>query len=837
MFKKIDIKKFGLYSDFKWSEKLPEFGRVNIIYGRNYSGKTTLSRIFDSVGQGELHKDYLDGEFTLHTDDVVTPMVAQNNLKDSPYAVRVYNSDFVKRNLSWLNDEDGGEIKPFALIGSVNVEAQKVIDQTKLELGDVEQKTGLRYELDTKIAAFERANSKIKKAIQKLDDLLKEKARRDIKSNIYFVNPGSTYNVASIKTDIEAITIKDEKNMQTLNRSFSLKKNERDLLRLTVKQAQKPEIRLLQVQIPRLDQFNKEVRKLVSRRITMSSTLQELVENDLLQAWVDEGRKVNHRRKVCAFCGNPISMERWHALNAHFSKQSEGLKTALLEEKAKLEKLSKAMDGFGFMESHFFIAENIYAAYLDDYEKLMKQWDAFVMEYQTRIGELLNVIDERLKNIFVPIITKPKKNVEYDESVNVMEVKKGTLSGIKLLRKMNALIEKNNAYGTKLEGDKQTARNKLRLDYVYAYCRDIDYIKTNSTMRQEEFNLMLSARAIGALRRRIERKEALIEQKELEKKDESKAAKQVTNLLSNHFGNGSLSLESVIEPMHIGGEEGTVIPVKAPKTKFVIKRGGVPAKNLSDGEKSLISFCYFVTKMNDELKGPEAEKLVAYIDDPISSLDSSHIFFMFSLIDTVFVKNLCFAQLFISTHNLEFLKFTKRIRPVVNTGSKTIKKYVVVKLGKGTTEKYRSEIRLMPEYLSKYMTEYNFLFEQIYEIAALNSEEEQGLYGEKYTQYYNIGNNMRKFLECYLFNRYPDTDDPLRDHLADMFGDHVPSEVNRVVNEYSHLVWAERGMRVMEAPEVVTAAREILKALKAKDYAHFAVLCKSVGKDVGILLD
>ena len=65
MFKKIDIKKFGLYRDFEWPEKLPEFGRVNIIYGRNYQGKTTLSRIFDCLGQGRIHQDYLGCDFEL----------------------------------------------------------------------------------------------------------------------------------------------------------------------------------------------------------------------------------------------------------------------------------------------------------------------------------------------------------------------------------------------------------------------------------------------------------------------------------------------------------------------------------------------------------------------------------------------------------------------------------------------------------------------------------------------------------------------------------------------------------------------------------------------------
>jgi wobble nucleotide-excising tRNase len=73
--------------------------------------------------------------------------------------------------------------------------------------------------------------------------------------------------------------------------------------------------------------------------------------------------------------------------------------------------------------------------------------------------------------------------------------------------------------------------------------------------------------------------------------------------------------------------------------KFKISRDKVDAKNLSEGECSLISFCYFIARMEDELKD-EINKgsLVIYIDDPISSLDSNHIFFMFSLIEKHYCK-------------------------------------------------------------------------------------------------------------------------------------------------------------------------------------------------------
>ena len=64
--KRIDkIENFGIFSDYKSSENKPkEFGKHNIIFGWNYSGKTTLSRIFSSLEQGKLHDDYQAVSYT-----------------------------------------------------------------------------------------------------------------------------------------------------------------------------------------------------------------------------------------------------------------------------------------------------------------------------------------------------------------------------------------------------------------------------------------------------------------------------------------------------------------------------------------------------------------------------------------------------------------------------------------------------------------------------------------------------------------------------------------------------------------------------------------------------
>lgn len=823
MFTKIDIKKFGLYRDFTWGN-LPVLGRVNIIYGRNYSGKTTLSRVFDGMSLNQLHKDYLDADFTLHTEDPAVHTVNQTNMDQCPYAVRVYNSDYVKRNLSWLNNEEDGEIIPFTLLGSDNVEAQKAIEEIDEKLGNIEEKKGLLYADHVKSKEYYDKKGKYDNAWNALETALKNKANGDIKKKNLYVKQGTNYIINNIKRDIEefisAVNVTEDEEGKPLEKPYIkyevddavvLTDEEKEKLTKTVNETEKPTISVLPDKEPHLTDFVEKVKKLAPKTIALSKALQELVDNDLLQAWVDKGREVQKDRKTCAFCGNPIAPERWDALNAHFSKESEDLKTALTTLKTALESASESLDKF--LESRGFRKENIYVMYLGEFDAVIKLWNTFVENYKNAIGQLIAPVEERLSNIFKP--------------VNVDELKV-ELKGYKEFEEaFNALVEKNNAYGLKLEGAKDDARKKLRLDYVYQFCLDINYAETIDRLTKEEEELGVQYNAMTTRAEEIAELKKQRQQKELDKKDEGKAAQKVTELLFNHFGNGSLSLEPETIEDEVDEETGEM----KPRTRFVVKRGTDYAKNLSEGEKSLISFCYFIAHMADELNGPDADKLVIYIDDPISSLDSSHIFFMYSLIETTFIKPTNFGQLFISTHNLEFLKLMKRFKLRGPKGTKSICHYVVVKLGKGTTNDYRCEIKEMPKYLRKYMTEYNFLFEQIYAIAQLEREEDQTLYGEKYTLYYNIGNNMRKFLECYLFNRFPDADDPLAEHMADLFDDHVPSEVNRIVNEYSHLVWAERGMKVMDVPEVVKAAREILKALQLKDRKHYDTLCKSVNLD------
>ena len=72
-------------------------------------------------------------------------------------------------------------------------------------------------------------------------------------------------------------------------------------------------------------------------------------------------------------------------------------------------------------------------------------------------------------------------------------------------------------------------------------------------------------------------------------KDESKGADRVNDYLNNFFGHKSLSLRA-IEENQKGMSSGY---------RFEVKRNDKKAFHLSEGEFSLIAFCYLMAKLKD----------------------------------------------------------------------------------------------------------------------------------------------------------------------------------------------------------------------------------------------
>ncbi len=110
--KKIDsIKNIAVFKDFRWASSvrdgdnnIAEFKKINILYGRNYSGKTTLSRIFRALETGSISDKYSSPEFQLAFNGGST--ATQNSLTSHGQVVRVFNEDFVRDNLRFIMDDE-----------------------------------------------------------------------------------------------------------------------------------------------------------------------------------------------------------------------------------------------------------------------------------------------------------------------------------------------------------------------------------------------------------------------------------------------------------------------------------------------------------------------------------------------------------------------------------------------------------------------------------------------------------------------------------------------------------------------------------------------------------
>lgn len=315
----------------------------------------------------------------------------------------------------------------------------------------------------------------------------------------------------------------------------------------------------------------------------------------------------------------------------------------------------------------------------------------------------------------------------------------------------------------------------------------------------------------------ISQKEELIAEKKRQLNDEEKGARKVNEYLNHFFGHQFLSLEVINDSIPEESDR---------KIKFEVKRDGKKAYHLSEGECSLLAFCYFLAKLDDiDTKG---SKPIIWIDDPISSLDSNHVFFVYSLIGAEIVASGKFAQLFISTHNLDFLKYLRRLSGKyldANGNKKDYQKsYLLV-----SRQDQRSTIKLMPKHLRDYATEFNYLFHQIHKCAQIEDVNDSN-----YPTFYNFGNNARKFLEIYLYYRYPDQG-MTEETLTQFFGhERIPAVLtDRINNEYSHLSGVfERGATPVEVPEMLTAARQIIERLKM-DGDQFSALLKSIGEVAG----
>lgn len=787
MIKKIGtIKHFAVFENYDWDLSSTDkngrplkFEKINILYGRNYSGKTTLSRIFRSLETGQLPENYDDPQYELIDEN--GNKIDQNNLADFSSPVRVFNEDFIKSNLKFLIDPTG-EIAPFAILGNTNGTLVDEIKELTKEIGSSEEpKTGLHKAVDDANNALDSANQALSEAESDLKSKLSKKAT-DKSIGIKYKSDrfgDVNYTIAKIRSDIETIYQNEYQGPSTADIA-----NCEAILRDTVHEP----ITNIRFQ-HQYSTYKDEAVSLLEKEIGTSNKIQRLIHDTALNLWVKRGVEIADNASICPFCGNPITDEFWSELHAHFDEESRKLENDI---GGLIEQIRKEINKGAINDAS--IKLQLYSEYIGKYEVAKKLLDEKLSEYYNALQELIDQLEKRLANISHPVEFLSDKNCDNDIE--------------EALNRLNLVLNENNSYAGELKNKQTSAKTVLRLKEVEDFCNTIDYRAVSEKIEKLKSIRDAAESKLNDVKDDLSNKQEAVDGKKRLLNDEELGAKHVNEYLNDFFGHHFVTLEA-----HKDNDD-------AKQIKFCIMRNGKPAYNLSEGECSLISFCYFMAKLDDV--ATSGQKPIIWIDDPISSLDSNHIYFIFSLIVSKIAKTGCFSQLFISTHNLDFLKYLNRLKSyhLDKNGKQTAASkayFLIERIGN------HSSIQALPQYLKSNATEYNYLFSQIYKVSQCVAVTD-----DNYDMLYSFGNSARKFLEMYLYFKYP-TDEDLLPKLKRFFDpeDVPPILINRLLNEDSHGPTPENSLRTGIDPETIPVAKKILQLLQ-KDSEQYRAFMESI---------
>lgn len=289
MLKSIEkINGLGVYQGYSKPAGTPDFGIKNLIYGWNYSGKTTLSRLFALLETKSANPDLSGCEFTLGTAD---GSITEKNFSQCSLSVRVFNSDFVRANLHF----DGGSFNPILLLGKESEEAQRKIDRLTTR---IQRSSELQRKLDGK---FEELKTGIAQAKTDSAKFIRQRLKVD------------PYTAAHLGQDLVAVGVLES---QLLGEKMLADAIE---LALTPDSRKPSTVEELNAS-PSIVDLHKEAVTVLAATPSFSNTIKHLEENPAVERWVQSGLTLHLKAEKCEFCGNDLAQDRLEAFRAHFSK-------------------------------------------------------------------------------------------------------------------------------------------------------------------------------------------------------------------------------------------------------------------------------------------------------------------------------------------------------------------------------------------------------------------------------------------------------------------------------------------------------------------------------------
>lgn len=314
------IRDFGVFRSFSGTG-LPPCSKFNLFFGWNYSGKTTLSRVFQSLEKNSIHPDYPTARFLLKDSSGST----YDESFTASCNTRVFNEDFRKSNLRW---DDAAGFEPIFILGSTNIALQDELDR----------------KIKEKALALE-ALQKADKSQAEIDAKLSQ-AQTECATRITRELSVARFDKRHLKPILDGF--KGIIPPQLSSSDFQSEKAK------ALSTDQKGAIPPLPTAVAALTPFIERTKGLIERQVLSSALIQHLVDHPKIASWVEEGLKLQPSQFTCEFCQNTISPDRVAALNAHFSKDYMDLKDALTALSVEIDSATLIIDGAAYVKQNFY---------------------------------------------------------------------------------------------------------------------------------------------------------------------------------------------------------------------------------------------------------------------------------------------------------------------------------------------------------------------------------------------------------------------------------------------------------------------------------------------------
>ena len=392
MFRRFElIKNCGIFEDFRWNASVPDFERINLIYGTNGAGKTSLARALDSLDSDS--GGFVNVSIRMSNSDKTNDRASAQAHDDEFERVFVFSDGYVARNHDFGGDT---EVEAVLTLGERTLEDEKRIG----ELNEL---------IKTAEGDLTRASKTARDTDKALDDEYTSISRNVVSA---LSRAGGDYRSAG---SYSKGTVKSRFNASHAA-WVRLSDKDREAALATVTSDERQPVTTKSYSLTVRGELPEEVAAALTTS-PVSVVLDTLKEHDEASSWVEGGRHIHKGLDKCIFCGGELTEDRKKQIEQHFSDEVEEAQRttdALIREIKALQSSSQTLLGDGALSGSLF----------DDLRETFTTAHAAAKSQVAELDKWLKGLLEALEKKRANVIARVEYEIVEPPSVDGSEIEK-----------------------------------------------------------------------------------------------------------------------------------------------------------------------------------------------------------------------------------------------------------------------------------------------------------------------------------------------------------------------------------------------------------------------------